>query len=105
MEEPSYTPPSTVLEDSASTDYVINSIMNFKVEGSYLNLPTASLMKLEQNKDNVLPLMEYKVKNGKTISYIVTNGEIGAPIKKIIPTQAALQAKFPKTEKPIEMEI
>ena len=68
MEEPSYTPPSTVLEDSASTDYVINSIMNFKVEGGYLNLPTASLMKLEQNKDNVLPLMEYKVKNGKTIS-------------------------------------
>ena len=68
MEEPSYTPPSTVLEDSASTDYVINSIMNFKVVGGYLNLPTASLMKLEQNKANVLPLMEYKVKNGKTIS-------------------------------------
>lgn len=68
MEEPSYTPPSTVLEDTASTDYVINSIMNFKVEGGYLNLPTASLMKLEQNKDNVLPLMEYKVKNGKNIS-------------------------------------
>ena len=66
--EPEYTPPSTVLDDSAATDYVIDSIMYFKVNSNIVKLPTAGLMKLEASKDNVLPLMEYRVKNGKTIT-------------------------------------
>ena len=74
--EPPYTPPSTVLDDSASTDYVINSIMYFKVVEGALKLPTAALSKLEANKDNVLPLMEYKVKNGKTITATYANNKI-----------------------------
>ena len=65
--EPPYTPPSTVLDNSATTDYVIDSIMNFKIVGDQVNLPTAALSKLNANKDNVLPLMEYKVKAGKSI--------------------------------------
>lgn len=74
--EPPYTPPSTVLDESASTDYVINSIMYFKVVDGILKLPTAALSKLEANKDNVLPLMEYKVKNGKTITATYANNKI-----------------------------
>lgn len=66
--EPTYTPPSTVLEESASTDYVINSIMNFKVETNTLRVSTAALSKIVANKDNVLPLMEYKVKASKSIT-------------------------------------
>ena len=66
--EPPYTPPSTVLEESASTDYIINSIMNFKIENGEINVSTAALTKLDQYKDNVLPLMEYKVKASKTIT-------------------------------------
>ena len=67
-QEPEYTPPSTVLEESASTDYVINSIMNFKVENEQVLLPTAALSKLAANATDVLPLMEYKVKASKTIT-------------------------------------
>ena len=78
MVEPEYTPPSTVLEDSAETDYVIDSIMNFKVVNSLVTLPKASLMKLEDQKDNILPLIEYRVKAGKSISatYDVDNKKI-----------------------------
>ena len=68
MVEPPYTPPSTVLEESASTDYVINSVMYFKINDGVLRLPTAGIMKLEENRDNVLPLMEYKVKASKTMT-------------------------------------
>ena len=67
-QEPAYVPPSTVLEESASTDYVLNSIMNFKVESEQVLLPTAAITKLAANSTNVLPLMEYKVKASKTIT-------------------------------------
>ena len=67
-QEPEYTPPSTVLEESAATDYVLNSIMNFKINNGQVALPTAALTKLEANSTNVLPLMEYKVKVSKTIT-------------------------------------
>ena len=66
--EPEYTPPSTVLASDASTDYVIDSIMYFKPVNSVINLPTSALLKLEASKDNVLPLMEYRVKANKSIS-------------------------------------
>ena len=66
--EPEYTPPSTVLEASAATDYVINSVMYSKINNNQVKLSKAALMKLDASKDNVLPLMEYKVKAGKTIS-------------------------------------
>lgn len=66
--EPSYTPPSTVLDESADTDYVLDSIMNFKVENNKVDLSAAAISKLEANSDNVLPFMEYRVKNSKTIT-------------------------------------
>ena len=66
--EPTYTPPSTVLEDSASTSYVINSVMNFKVNSNNIAVSSVALAKLEASKTNVLPLMEYKVKRSKTIT-------------------------------------
>ena len=68
--EPTYTPPSTVLEESAATDYVISSIMNFEIKAGSVRFPRAALMKIEANKENVLPLMEYKVKAGKNISAV-----------------------------------
>ena len=71
--EPTYTPPSTVLEDSASTDYEISSIMNFKIDNNAVKLPTASISKLEANKTNVLPLIEYKVKANKTLTATYEN--------------------------------
>ena len=74
--EPEYTPPSTVLEESASTDYVINSIMNFKIDEDVVKVSTAALMKLEANKDNVLPLMEYKVKTSKSITATYASNHI-----------------------------
>ena len=74
--EPPYTPPSTVLDNSAATDYVINSIMNFKVNNKVVKLPTSALAKLEASKDNVLPLMEYKVKAGKTMTASFANNKI-----------------------------
>ena len=67
-EEPPYTPPSTVLDDSAPNDYIIDSIMNFKLAGNTIGLPNSGLLKLEASKDDVLPLMEYRVKQGKTIT-------------------------------------
>ena len=66
--EPEYTPPSTVLPSSASTTYVIDSIMNFKVENGSVKVSKAALDKLEANKTNVLPLMEYRVKANNTIT-------------------------------------
>lgn len=66
--EPEYTPPSTVLDNSAPTDYVINSIMNFKINNDQVKLPTAGILKLQANAANVLPLMEYKVKANKEFS-------------------------------------
>ena len=74
--EPEYTPPSTVLEESAATDYVINSVMNFKVTNNQIKVSKAALMKLEANKDNVLPLMEYKVKASKTITATYASNNI-----------------------------
>ena len=44
--------------------------MHFKVNNNVLNLPTAALAKLDANKDNVLPLMEYRVKASKTITAV-----------------------------------
>ena len=66
--EPSYTPPSTVLPDSAEQDYVINSVMYSPVKSGSVKVTKAALLKLDANKTNVLPLMEYKVKNGKTFT-------------------------------------
>ena len=74
--EPEFTPPSTVLEDSAPTDYVIDSIMHFEVEEGVVKVSSAALAKLDASKDNVLPLIEYRVKNGKTISATYNNGNI-----------------------------
>ena len=66
--EPSYTPPSTVLDEGASEDYVFTSLMNFKPDGSAIKVSGSALTKLVANKDNVLPLMEYKVKASKTMT-------------------------------------
>ena len=66
--EPPYTPPSTVLNEAAATDYIIDSIMYFPVNDGIVKLPTASLSKLEASKTNVLPLMEYRVKAGMNIT-------------------------------------
>ena len=67
-DEPEYIPPSTVLAESATTDYELDSVMYFKVTNNVVNLPTAALDKLDDNKDNVLPLMEYRVKASKTMT-------------------------------------
>ena len=74
--EPTYNPPSTVLPESASANYELDSIMYFKITNNVVNLPTASLMKLEANKTNVLPLMEYRVKASKTITATYENSKI-----------------------------
>ena len=74
--EPPYTPPSTVLDNSASTDYIVNSVMNFKVESNTVSVPRSALMKLDDSKDNVLPLTEYKVKAGKTITATYASNKI-----------------------------
>lgn len=67
-EEAPYTPPSTVLEESASTDYVINSVMNFKINNNQIKVSKSAIARLEANASNVLPLMEYKVKASKSIT-------------------------------------
>ncbi|MBR0295528.1 MAG: InlB B-repeat-containing protein [Bacilli bacterium] len=77
MVEPEYTPPSTVLEESAETEYVLNSVMNFVPNDlDQVKLPTAALEKLEANKNDVLPLMEYKVKASKSITATYNNNKI-----------------------------
>ena len=74
--EPEYTPPSTVLE-GGELDYQIDSVMNFKISRSdSLLLPTSALKRLEINKDNVLPLMEYRVKSGKNLTAKYEDGKI-----------------------------
>ena len=74
--EPAYNPPSTVLPESASTSYELDSIMYFKVENNTVKLPLAALSKLDANKTNVLPLMEYRVKASKTITATYDNNKI-----------------------------
>lgn len=74
--EPAYTPPSTVLPGEAGVDYQLESIMHFKVENNVVNLPTAAIAKLEANKDNVLPLMEYRVKASLSIAATYANNKI-----------------------------
>ena len=74
--EPAYNPPSTVLPESASTSYELDSIMYFKVENNTVKLPLAALSKLDANKANVLPLMEYRVKASKTITATYDNNKI-----------------------------
>ena len=96
--EPTYTPPSTVLEDSASTDYEISSIMNFKIDNNAVKLPTASISKLEANKTNVLPLIEYKVKANKTLTATYENKVItitcGETIQSISVTDNTINWKL-----------
>ena len=75
-QEPEYIAPSTVLEESASTDYVINSVMNFKVTDGQIKVSTSAIARLNANASNVLPLMEYKVKASKTISATYANNKI-----------------------------
>ena len=74
--EPEYTAPSTVLDDAASTDYVINSVMNFKINGTQVKVSGAAIKKLEAYADNVLPLLEYKAKAGKTMTATYASNHI-----------------------------
>ena len=86
-QEPVYVPPSTVLE-GGEVDYIVTSVMNFKVTtGEQLKLPTSAIRRLESHADNVLPLMEYKVKAGKTITATYASNTItvtcGASVSEI----------------------
>lgn len=74
--EPEYTPPSTVLDESAELDYIIDSVMYFKVNYNIVNLPTAAIDKLNAFKEDVLPYMEYRVKATKTISATYDDNKI-----------------------------
>ena len=75
--EPLYTPPSPVSDECGELDFILTSVMNFKPSKSdTVSLPSAALAKLEANKDNVLPLLEYKVKPGKTITAVYENKKI-----------------------------
>ena len=75
-QEPAYTPPSTVLPESAATSYELDSIMNFKVVNNTISVSNAALVKLDANKNNVLPLMEYRVKASKTITATYDSNKI-----------------------------
>ena len=74
--EPEFTPPSTVLEESAANDYVINSVMSFKIANNQIKVGKAAIDRLVANAENVLPLMEYKVKASKTITATYDNNVI-----------------------------
>ena len=74
--EPEYVAPSTVLEESAQADYVISSVMNFKIANDQIKVGKAALDRLEGHADNVLSLMEYKVKASKTITATYANNTI-----------------------------
>ena len=91
--EPEYTPPSTVLEESAPNNYELNSVMSFTVNKSTnpytVKITTAAFNRLalaaeadaaaeESEKVNVLSLLEYKVKASKhlTASYNVGTSTI-----------------------------
>lgn len=75
-EEPYYVAPSTLLDDSAPTNYVVNSVMNFKITNNQIKVGKAALDRLMLNADNVLPLLEYKVKRQQTITATYNNGNI-----------------------------
>lgn len=71
--EPEYTPPSTVLDEDAEFDYQLRSIMGFEVSDlDSVKMPTVALQRLADNKDNVLPLMEYRVKASKSFTATYT---------------------------------
>ena len=66
-QEPPYTPPSTFLPMEATSNYVINSVMNFKISNDgVVKLPTAAINRLEataaKNYGSVLDLIEYQIK-------------------------------------------
>ena len=116
-QEPPYTPPSTVVPVEASIDYTIKSVMNFKVNDGIVKLPTAAIRRLEANKDNVLPLMEYKVRAGipMTATYAsnyitVTIGEATLSIQvkddslNLVVNNSNYEAKAKKYEAKIEEE-
>ena len=81
--EPEYTPPSTVMPDEAGLDYHIESVMNFKVSNGQVKVSKAALDKLEANKDNVLPLMEYKVKKDLTMTATYADSKITVTINGV----------------------
>ena len=66
--EPEYTPPYTKLDNAAPYDYIVTSVMNFKIDGTQVGVSKAALDKLNASKENVLPLLEYKVKDGFSIT-------------------------------------
>lgn len=66
--EPSYTPPSTVLDESAPENFVLNSMMGFKLEANEFRVSKSALARLRNHKEDILPLLEYKVKASATLS-------------------------------------
>ena len=71
--EPTYTPPSTVLDESAEHDYELYSVMSFvPTELHTVKVSTAALARLEKHKSDVLPLLSYKVKASKTLTATYT---------------------------------
>ena len=117
-QEPPYTPPSTVVPDEAGIDYMIDSIMNFKINGGVVKLPTAAIARLEANKDNVLPLMEYRVKSDITMTATYASNAITVKIgeqtntitvrddsaKYIVTSNSNYETKAKKYEDKIEEE-
>lgn len=74
--EPEYIPPSTVLDESMETDYIISSIMSFKIdEMNNIHMSNGAIRRLKLHKDNILPLMEYKVKASKSLSATYSEGD------------------------------
>ena len=74
--EPAYNPPSTVLDPSAPTDYVLDSVMGFRLTNpTLLKVSNAALSRLNEFKDDITPLMEYQVKDGVAFSAIYTPAE------------------------------
>ena len=79
--EPSYTPPSTVLDESAAEDYELTSVMGFAPSIlDIVEVSNSAIERLKLQQDNVLPLLEYKVKASKSISATYT---VGNPDGKI----------------------
>ena len=79
-DEPEYTPPSTVVPDEAGIDYQISSVMNFKISNNQVKVSKAAISRLEANADNVLPLMEYKVKKDLSMTATYSGGNINVTI-------------------------
>ena len=105
--EPEYNPPSTVLEESSDSDYVIDSIMNFTFTGSEVEVSKAAVERLEANKDNVLPLMEYRLKANKNIAatyedgnITVTCGDLPAKVIQVTDISTKLKISQSNTYKP-----